>query len=267
MSKAIIQGAITVLLFLATWFALARIDWTTRFKIKQVTDKTEEKLGSLFWEVFRKAEKEIKTPLVVTTTDSLTSLICKANHIPRGAIKVHILAKNEINAFALPGGHLIVYSGLIASAENAEELCGVISHEMAHITLNHVMKKLIKEVGLSALISMTNGNGGTEIIKATAKILSSTAFDRSLEKAADLKAVDYLVQAGIRPEPFADFLYRLAEKENGPNTHLAWLSTHPDSRERAGYILAYSRPKKKNFLPILPAKTWSRLKAELTIAP
>ena len=100
----------------------------------------------------------------------------------REIIKVHVLNKDEINAFALPNGHLIIYSGLINNSGNQEELTGVICHEIAHIELNHVMKKLIKEIGLSVLISMTTGKGGSEIIKETAKMLSSSAFDRKLEK-------------------------------------------------------------------------------------
>ena len=65
MKKTIIQGIITVLLFFGTWFALTQIDWVKVFKVQQVTDKTEQKLGELFWEVFKKTEKESQNPLVI----------------------------------------------------------------------------------------------------------------------------------------------------------------------------------------------------------
>jgi len=123
----------------------------------------------------------------------------KRNNIEKTQIIIHVLNNKEVNAFVLPNGHLVLYSGLIVAAENQEELSGVICHELAHIELNHVVKKLIKEVGLSVLISMTTG-GGTDIIKETAKMLSTTAFDRSMEKKADIKAVEYLVKANINPE-------------------------------------------------------------------
>ena len=188
MKKTIIQGAISILLFFGTWFVLTKIDWVTVFKVQKVTDKTEEKLGDLFWEIFQRTEKENKNPFVVNSIDSIVTRICIANKIDREFIKVHILNKGDINAFALPNGHLIVYSGLMTNSDNQEELSGVICHEIAHINLNHVMKKLVKEIGLSVLISMTTGNGGSEIVKETAKMLSSSAFDRSLEKEADIKA-------------------------------------------------------------------------------
>ena len=174
-----------------------------------------------------------------------------------------MLNKDEINAFALPSGHLIVYSGLIINSDNQEELIGVICHEIAHIELNHVMKKLVKEIGLSVLISITTGNGGSEIIKETAKILSSTAFDRSLEKEADIKAVDYLVNAKVNPEPFANFLYKLSNKEHDATEYLTWISTHPDLKERAKYIIEYSKNKLTDYEPILSIETWEKLKVEL----
>lgn len=263
MKKTIIQGIITVLLFFGTWFALTQIDWVKVFKVQQVTDKTEQKLGELFWEVFKKTEKESQNPLVINSVDSIVTLICKTNKIDREKIKIHILNKDDINAFALPNGHLIVYSGLILNSENQEELTGVICHEIAHIELNHVMKKLVKEIGLSVLISMTTGNGGGEVIKETAKMLSSSAFDRSLEKEADIKAVDYLIKAKVNPEPFANFLYKLSDKEHEATKYLTWISTHPDSKDRAEYIIEYSKRKETEYKPILSNETWDKLKAAL----
>lgn len=263
MKKTIIQGVITVVLFFGTWFALTQIDWVKVFKVQQVTGKTEQKLGEVFWEVFKKTEKEITNKQTVNSIDSIVTKICKSNNIDREKIKVHILNKDEINAFALPNGHLIVFSGLILNSDNQEELAGIICHEIAHIELNHVMKKLVKEIGLSVLISMTTGNGGSEVIKETAKMLSSSAFDRNLEKDADIKAVDYLVNAKVNPEPFANFLYKLSDKEHEATKYLTWISTHPDSKDRAEYIIEYSKGKETEYKPILSNETWDKLKAEL----
>tara|TARA_B110000208_G_C11583929_1_gene363618 strand:- start:441 stop:791 length:351 start_codon:yes stop_codon:yes gene_type:complete len=110
---------------------------------------------------------------------------------------------------------------------------------------------------------MTTGSGGPEIIKETAKMLSSSAFDRSLEKQADIKAVDYLISAKVNPEPFANFLYNLSDKEYATSQYLNWISTHPDSRERAEYIIEYSKNKSIDYEPILSHGTWEKLKIEL----
>jgi beta-barrel assembly-enhancing protease len=263
MKKTIIQGVITVVLFFGIWFALTQIDWINVFKVQQVTDKTEQKLGELFWGVFKKTEKEITSELTVNSIDSIVTHICKSNNIDGEKIKVHIINKDEINAFALPNGHLIVFSGLILNSDNQEELTGVMCHEIAHIELNHVMKKLVKEIGLSVLISMTTGNGRSDAINETAKMLSSSAFDRSLEKEADMKAVDYLVNAKVNPEPFANFLYKLSDEEHEAAKYLTWISTHPDSKERAEYIIEYNKDKLTAYKPILSNETWGNLKEEL----
>jgi len=263
MKKTIIQGLITIILFFSTWFALMQIDWLTVFKVQKVTDKTEEKLGDLFWGIFQNTEKENRNPFVVSSVDSIVTKICSLNQIDRELIKVHIIDKEDINAFAIPNGHLIVYSGLIINSDNQEELTGVICHEIAHIQLNHVMKKLIKEIGLTVLISMTTGNGGSEIVKETAKMLSSSAFDRTLEKEADIKAVDYLINAKVNPEPFANFLYKLSDIENETTKYLTWTSTHPDSKERAKYIVEYSKDKETKYEAIMKIDTWVKLKEKL----
>jgi len=264
MKNIITQGLILVALFFSTWLVINQVDWMKLFSVETVTAKTEEKLGELFWDIFEKSETENKNPFVISSIDSIVDKICSANGIDKKSIKIHIFENDEINAFALPAGHLLIYSGLILESDNPEELSGVIGHEIAHIQLNHVMKKLVKEVGLSVLISMASGNGGGEILKETAKLLSSTAFDRSLEKEADIKAVDYLIKAKINPEPFADFLYKLAADEHKSMKYLTWINTHPDTRERAEYIVEYSGNKLTEPEPALSEETWEKLKEALS---
>ncbi|MCL3781448.1 M48 family metallopeptidase [Prolixibacteraceae bacterium JC049] len=267
MKKTLIQGIITIALFFSTWFILNQVDWMTFFNAHKVADRTEKKLGELFWDIYKKSEKENLNPFVVNTVDSIVSKICKKNGINKQQIKVHIFDNDETNAFALLDGHLLIYSGLVLASDNQEELSGVICHELAHIQLNHVMKKLIKEVGLSVLISMTTGQDGTQIIKETAKLLSSSAFDRGLEKEADIKAIEYLINAKINPEPFANFLYKLSQDEHEAMKYLSWARTHPDSKERAEYIIThtakYYENRSSNYEQILSMNTWKTLKENL----
>ncbi|MEY4931655.1 MAG: hypothetical protein RI909_2379 [Bacteroidota bacterium] len=264
MKKVIFQGLIIIAIFFATLFTLRQINWMSLFQVEQATEKLEEKLGDLFWDVFNKSENEIRNITIKSGIDSIVSKLCDKNRLDRSRIKVHILNKDEINAFALPNGHLVIYSGLILASENPEELSGVISHELAHIELNHVMKKLIKEVGLSMLISMTTSGGGSEIIKETAKTLSSSAFDRTLEKEADIKAVDYLIKSNIDVESFANFLFRLSDSDTEITKYFSWISTHPESKERASYIIDYSRGRVINKKSILHEETWKNLVEEIS---
>ena len=85
----------------------------------------------------------------------------------------------------MPGRHLIIYTRLIQDCKNANELTGVMAHEIAHMEHAHVMKKMIKESGLTLLLSIAGGNVGGEVVKGILRKISSTAYDRSLESDAD----------------------------------------------------------------------------------
>jgi predicted Zn-dependent protease len=263
MSKSIAQGFLLVLVFFALWLGLARINWTGVFNMHQLSSENERRLGEIFLDVFVNKNSEIHDDQVIGAIDSIVNQICIANKIDQDYLKIHVVENQDINAFALPDGHLIVYSGLILNSESQEELAGVICHEIAHIQANHVTKKLIKEIGINVLISMTNVNDGGQLIKEGARVLSSTAFDRALEREADVKAVDYLVSANIDPKPFANFLAKLAENENEELSTLTWISTHPDSKERAKYILEYSRDKVHSFKSPVSNSTWEIMRSSL----
>jgi predicted Zn-dependent protease len=84
-----------------------------------------------------------------------------------------------------------------------------------------------------------------------------------LEREADVMAVDYLVSANIDPKPFANFLAKLAENENEELSTLTWISTHPDSKERAKYILDYGKNKVHPFKPPLSNSTWEMMRSSL----
>jgi len=263
MKKVIIQGLIIIASFFASWLVLDQVNWMRLFKVEQTTKKTEEKLGELFLDVFKNANTELDSGFVRNAVDTLLLKICTENGIERNRVRIHILDNSEVNAFALPDGHLIMYSGLLRNSENPEELAGVICHEIAHIELDHVMKKLIREIGLSVLFSATTGTNNPEIIKEAARMLSSSSFDRNMERDADLKAVDYLINADIDPEPFATFLYRLQEKEGGRTSLPGWISTHPASEERAKYIIDYCKEKSVEFSSALRKSTWEELKENI----
>lgn len=259
MKKLLVQILILVFTFFTCWFLLSKIDWMGIFHVKQLTKTTEEKLGDLIWEAQEATEKEITNTNITNILDSILIPICKENKLDRTQIKLHIVKSKEINAYALPNKHLIINSELIEDCENPEELAGVISHEIAHMELNHVMKKLIQEIGLAALLSVTKGKDN-QVAKEIAHSLSSSAFSRNLEKKADIKAVDYLVQAHIHPKYLANFLFRLSKSGGKTTKYLTWISTHPDSEERAAYLIEYSDQKKIQEKPIISQTAWNKLK-------
>ena len=171
MIKILKQALVSLLLFGAVLFGFSRVNWLSVFHLER--DVVEEKLGKLYWDMFSKTETFVEDEEVLQPVDSLLAHICAKNGIEK-PVRLHIIRSEEVNAFAFPDRHLVIFSALIADCKNEMELCGVMAHEIAHIEKGHVMKKLIKEVGLSVLAKMIAGNDGGAVLKETAKLLSST---------------------------------------------------------------------------------------------
>jgi predicted Zn-dependent protease len=105
---------------------------------------------------------------------------------------------------------------------------------------------------------MVTGNGQPQAVQAAVEILSSTAFDRELEREADQQAVEYLLAAGLNPLPFADFMEGLAEENAGLEEYFSWISTHPSSKERAKEIRMKAAGREKEVRMRLPKEDWER---------
>jgi beta-barrel assembly-enhancing protease len=256
--KTISKGLVVIALFFGVWMLLSQINFVKHFKVKEAKTGTEKTLGDIIWNEIEATETIIFDDSIVNTLDSLLLPICKENNIVRDSLKVHIIDKDEVNAFAMPDNHLVVYTGLIKACKNEQALLGVLGHEIAHIEGNHVMKKLSKEIGLSVLLSITTGANST-VISQIVKTLSSSAYDRSLETEADMESVKYMLNANIDPRPFADFLYELS-LDNELHKYTYWVSTHPESEARAKTILNYLKTKKIKSKSILTKEAWEDFK-------
>ncbi|MFM1794902.1 MAG: hypothetical protein RL642_1287 [Bacteroidota bacterium] len=224
-----------VVAFGGCYFIYKKVNWTSLFGVEKITDNVDEQLGDVFWKSYSAEMVEVNDPRVVDPILQMVNRLCADNAINPSTIKVHVVKNKEINAFAMPGRHLVVHTGLIDFADQKEEIAGVVAHEIAHIESGHVVKKLGKEIGLSILMNLTLGDIGGEVVRNALSTLTSTAYDRSLEKEADLKAVDYMVAAKMNPSYLASFLEKLDKQSQTPEV-LQWVSTHPDSKERVRYI-------------------------------
>src|SRR6187549_352497 len=128
--KTIFQGLIIVMGFAAVWFGFSQLDFMKFFHVREHTSNLENKLGDMIWGEISRTEDVITNDTIVKTLDSLINPLCKANGIERDSLKVHIIQKNEINAFALPNNHLVIYTGLIEDCRRQEALQGVLGHEI-----------------------------------------------------------------------------------------------------------------------------------------
>jgi beta-barrel assembly-enhancing protease len=142
----------------------------------------------------------------------------------------HVADDPTLNAFALPGGIIVVHRGLIEATRRPEELAGVLAHEVQHVELRHGTAGIVRELGWRALWTFVSGDWGGTLAGQAAVELGSLKFSRDAEAAADAAGFAALVRAGIDPGGMADFFATMAR--DTPGAPPAFLSTHPASEER-----------------------------------
>ncbi len=266
MAKPLGHFAILVVVFFGTWFLLGKIDFMSLFHVEQFTRENERKLGTLIFDAVKSSHEELEADSVKESIDSIKRRLCGPAGIEDSSITLHILVEDDVNAFALPDRHLILYTGLIQYCNSPEELAGVMAHEISHMELRHVTKKLVKDAGLSMLTTVAEGGSNDEITRQMVRILSSTAFDREQETEADTSAARMMAAANIKPEHLANFLFRLSqEKENIPK-NFEWLSTHPNSQDRSSEILKFAKHMTIHPVPILDSTSWESLRKAVITA-
>ncbi len=150
-----------------------------------------------------------------------------------------ILVHNEVtNAFALPGGTIFVFTGLLSNSTSAEEVAGVIAHEMGHVINRHGIKRIAQSIGTIIIIQLLFGDseGFLELAAEFLTVASVNNYSQSQEREADKTSVELMYKAGLNPAAFSEFFYRLKEQGGEVPDYLNWLSTHPSHDERISAI-------------------------------
>lgn len=150
------------------------------------------------------------------------------------AWKVHIIDDDVLNAFAVPGGYIYVYTGLIKYLDKEDDLAGVLAHEIAHVDQRHSTQSLQTQYGLDMLLSVVLGqNPGQlkQIAGALAGNLASLTFSREHEEEADEFSVYYLEETSYQCNGAYSFFQKLIDSDQAGHTP-TFLSTHPDPAKR-----------------------------------
>lgn len=148
----------------------------------------------------------------------------------------HVVQDPAINAFAVPGGHVYVNTGLIAASENASQLAGVMAHEINHIVARHSTEQISRQYGLSILASLVLGQNPNVLTEITAQIVAGGAlarFSREAEREADELGIQAMYRAGYDPRGMAAMFRTLqAQQRSQPGRVEQFFATHPTNEER-----------------------------------
>ncbi|MEM8688152.1 MAG: M48 family metallopeptidase [Pseudomonadota bacterium] len=147
-----------------------------------------------------------------------------------------------VNAFAMAGGRVVLTSGLIAAANSADEVAGVLAHELGHVKAHHPEEQLVRVFGLQLILSaLWGGSGMTDALAQGSALLAVLRYTRSAEGEADAIAIELLQKAKIDPRGLAAFFRTLQKTLGGDAGSSAsqvtnLLRTHPGLAERIDQI-------------------------------
>lgn len=251
-------------LTLAAWLAYPAL---TGWLAQQVPIALEEKLGQAALSQLRDKGGLVDSGPLQQQVQAIGEQLTAGS-----AYHYRWLVKQDasINAFAMPGGIIVVHTGLLARTDNPGELAAVLAHEVQHIEQRHTLKKMMGSLGLAAVVFVVVGDVSS-VAATIAHQVGSNYFSRDLEDEADRRGLQALLRAHIKPDGMVSFFQKLALSKQASGAAVtvpAWLSSHPATSQRIANIQAMIRQQPCPACRTLTvAGDWKRLMATASPAP
>ena len=216
-----------------------RIKTETAVAKALISDEQEAQLGEQFQqEMDKKGTKYITDPVVVNYVQGVAGRVLAQAKKDRPGIpwQVRIIDDpKQVNAFAVPGGHLYVFSGLLLQANDESQLAGVWGHEAGHVVARHAARQMVDAYGLETVAAIALGNQPGMVEQLVASVLANGAMlanSRADENEADTYGVRYAAAAGYDPHGIASFFHQLLALQGNSPRALTFLSDHPATGDR-----------------------------------
>ena len=216
-------------LALGVWFST---DVLVEWAVDRIPAEWEKRLGQSAYQDFLAQQTVVKEGPSVSAVQEISQRLIE--HIPNNlyTFEISVVKNDVVNAFALPGGYVVVFTGLLEQAKSGEEVAGVLSHELNHVLKRHGLERIVKQLGVVAMLGIILGDqqGLAGVMKQVGVELLTLKFGRTQETEADVTGLQLLHRARIDPAGMVTFFQRMSEQEQG---RVEWLSTHPMSAGRA----------------------------------
>ena len=206
-----------------------------------IGDSEERSLGAKMAAQVQAENTFVTDPVIADYVNRLGQRIVRLSDRPDIPYQFKVIESKQVNAFALPGGYVYVYTGLLRQLDTECQLAGVLGHETSHIVARHGVKRLQEGLGLEVLSSAIFG-GSSETTKAVVGQglgLLLQGYGRQAEREADSYGVIYAARAGMNPEGMVQVLEKLDKLSGGKSGFWENLaSDHPPAAERAASVRA-----------------------------
>jgi Zn-dependent protease with chaperone function len=223
----------------------------------------EERLGQAAVEQLAPASRRCTDPGRQAKIDGIVARLMAPLPSRPYTIRVIVVDDRRVNALAAPGGWVVVFRGLLERAKTAEELAGVLAHEVQHVLRRHATRALIQHASMALLVSALAGDptGALGFGVEGARALATLEYSRQFETEADAEGMQLLLAAGIDPAGMIVFFESLARTSGGMPDILSYLSTHPSPDDRLARLRALARAAPASHAPLMSAGEWRNVTA------
>ncbi len=226
---------IGILSFLFLLYLLI-VPWLSEKMASKVSARTEQRLGDAVYDAMGMHASED------TAASKLVNEFFQSMDIPTVYdIRIAVVNEQVVNAFALPGGRIVLYKPLLQKMDSYPELAALLCHEFMHVNNKHATKRIFRSLGSRVFLGLLFGKFGavSSVLVRQADHIKSLTYSRSLEKEADVEGLRILLQRKIDPGGFTRLFRHLEESAEGMQMP-EFLASHPDLEKRILYIRAAS---------------------------
>ena len=237
------------IVLLLCWGGYTGVQNATKWTLSLIPRSLDVQLGKLASNELQSMGPELENTQVKQAVEQimrrLTTSMPAELQADDFAFKMRAIDSEQVNAFALPGGQMVVLRGLIAILESPEQLAAVMAHELSHVTQRHGLKNIVHSVGVTNLLFYLVGDSSQWLETATqlGGVLAMQKYSRSAEDEADRVGVRILHAAQINPKHMADAFTRMREAEHSAEldfSALNLLSSHPELKKRIENVERYT---------------------------
>ncbi len=217
----------------------------------------EERIGRSAASILAPSRERCADPARARLLGRVTGRLVSAAGPSGYTFRVIVARGPVVNAFAAPGGYIVVYQGLLDEMQSSEEFAGVLAHEMQHVIHKHSTRAIARQLSGGALLSLMAMDSSA--IQGAAQLMN-LRYQREDEEEADTDGLQLLVRARIRPDGLYTLLRRL-QIEGKAGEMPAYLSSHPAVLARTRELESRARSVTATFEPLMTEEEWRGAKA------
>ena len=199
----------------------------------------EESLGRSVVAYIAPEENRCTDEIYTEVFDEVIARLTAPTDLPY-TFRVYVVKNAYVNAFALPGGYMAITTGFLKRVKSAEQIAGVIAHEMQHVVQRHGTRAVLREMSTRTLIAAISGGGeGLDYVLDKAAMVGALRFSRDHESSADIEGMKMIIDARIDPKGMVEVFEILLEITGDIPDDLVYVSTHPLTKNRIRSLSPY----------------------------